>query len=167
MSCDPCSRGLIPHSFSTIVLFQNQAFSKGFWRLSRKKDPWNEWKWKLPLELFQFSKLDSKTRRFPKDPWNEWKWKLPLGSLFPPGPRPESSASRRSPVPRARATASPSWAARCLRRARNPRRRRRCRGEPRASAGPASHGLTGWGPGPTWRGRFWGEEKRSESPFQQ
>ena len=31
---------------STIVLSENRV-SKGF---SRKKDPWKEWKWKVPLE---------------------------------------------------------------------------------------------------------------------
>ena len=29
--------------FSTIVLFTKQPFSLGFWRFSRKKDPWKEW----------------------------------------------------------------------------------------------------------------------------
>ena len=32
--------------FSTIILL----FPLGFWWFSGKKDPWKEWKWKLPLE---------------------------------------------------------------------------------------------------------------------
>ena len=27
------------------------AFPQAFWWFSRKKDPWKEWKWKLPLEV--------------------------------------------------------------------------------------------------------------------
>ena len=47
--------GLIP-PFSTILLFKNRIrfpppFSLGFRRFSRKKDPWKEWKRKVPLEL--------------------------------------------------------------------------------------------------------------------
>ena len=34
--------------FSTIVLSKNRRFPR---RVSRKKDPWKEWKWKVPLEL--------------------------------------------------------------------------------------------------------------------
>ena len=33
--------------FSTIALSKNQPFSLGFRRLSRKKDPWKEWNWKV------------------------------------------------------------------------------------------------------------------------
>ena len=29
--------------FSSIVLFNNQLFSQGFWWFPRKKDPWKEW----------------------------------------------------------------------------------------------------------------------------
>ena len=29
--------------FSTIIIFNNQPFSVGFRRFSRKKDPWKEW----------------------------------------------------------------------------------------------------------------------------
>ena len=37
--------------FSAIVLFKNRPFPPGVWRFSRRKDPWKEWKWRLPLEL--------------------------------------------------------------------------------------------------------------------
>ena len=44
----PCAKWRF---FSTIVLFKNRSlFSQGSWRFSRKKDPWKEWKWNLPLE---------------------------------------------------------------------------------------------------------------------
>ena len=33
-----------------MVLFKNQLFALGFRRFSRKKDPWKEWKWKVPME---------------------------------------------------------------------------------------------------------------------
>ena len=36
--------------FSTIVLSKTGSVSLGFRRFSRKKDPWKEWKWKVPLE---------------------------------------------------------------------------------------------------------------------
>ena len=36
--------GLVSPFFSTIVLFEIQPFSLAFWRFSRKKDPWKEWR---------------------------------------------------------------------------------------------------------------------------
>ena len=37
------SRGWLPKFSSTIVLSEHPPFSPGFWRFSRKKDPWKEW----------------------------------------------------------------------------------------------------------------------------
>ena len=36
-------QGLIPSSFQPSFLSIKQPFSLGFWRFSRKKDPWKEW----------------------------------------------------------------------------------------------------------------------------
>ena len=44
------AQGVDSPFFSAIVLFKNQPFP-AFWWLSRKKDPWKEWKWKLALEI--------------------------------------------------------------------------------------------------------------------
>ena len=45
------------HLFSPIVLFEHQLFPHVFFFFSvwfsREKDPWKEWKWKLPLETRQ------------------------------------------------------------------------------------------------------------------
>ena len=38
--------------FSTIALFKKMLCSLGFLRFSRRKDPWKEWKWKVPLEIW-------------------------------------------------------------------------------------------------------------------
>ena len=38
--------------FSTIVLFNNQPFSPGLRRFSRKQDRCKKWKWKVPLEFW-------------------------------------------------------------------------------------------------------------------
>ena len=46
--------------FSIIVLVKHRSpFSLGFWRLSEKKDPWKEWKWKVPLEEWLESLLSA------------------------------------------------------------------------------------------------------------
>ena len=39
--------------FSTIVLFKTLHFPLHFLRFSRKKDPWKEWKWKVPLDFLE------------------------------------------------------------------------------------------------------------------
>ena len=45
------SLGVDSPLFSAIVLSKNQPFCQGFcWWFPRKKDPWKEWKWKVPLE---------------------------------------------------------------------------------------------------------------------
>ena len=40
---------------STIVLFKNQLFPLGFCWFSEKKDPWKEWTWKCPLDVWDES----------------------------------------------------------------------------------------------------------------
>ena len=37
--------------FSTIVLFKIRSVSPEFLRFPEKKDPWKEWKWKVPREF--------------------------------------------------------------------------------------------------------------------
>ena len=37
--------------FSHGSLQKPDPFPQGFWWFSRKKDPWKEWKWKLPLDF--------------------------------------------------------------------------------------------------------------------
>ena len=51
LSCQPLGGpgGCFPF-FSTLVLFNNQPLSLGFRRFSRKKYPWRERKWKVPLD---------------------------------------------------------------------------------------------------------------------
>ena len=52
--------GLIPHSFQPSFFAKNGSVFFGFRRFSRKKDPWKEWKWKVPLEPL-FYPLDWRT----------------------------------------------------------------------------------------------------------
>ena len=43
----PIFLGVVSPFFSAIILFKNLPFPRVFGRFA-KKDPWKEWKWKLP-----------------------------------------------------------------------------------------------------------------------
>ena len=51
-----------------MVLSKNQPFLQDFWWVSRKKDPWQEWTWKFPIDLVTTPQAIHHDWRFPNPP---------------------------------------------------------------------------------------------------
>ena len=72
--------------FSAIVLFKNQPFAQVFGGSLERSGSLERMEMEVTPTIVSVLQVGLQTRRFPKDPWKEWKWKLPLEScalLFP------------------------------------------------------------------------------------